>query len=119
MLLWDLDPQGAATFLLGVKPKLKGGAEALVRGKRIVVGVRKAPPVLGFLSMVDRRKTVHRDAVANLPERADVLDVVVPYVAAVERMCAERAPLATFAPRVGAAGAYTQLWTEVAQRLSS
>ena len=33
VLLWDLDPQGAATFLLGVKPKLKGGVDALVSGK--------------------------------------------------------------------------------------
>jgi cellulose biosynthesis protein BcsQ len=33
VLLWDLDPQGAATFLLRVKPKIKGGGSKLVRGK--------------------------------------------------------------------------------------
>lgn len=33
VLLWDLDPQGAATFLLRVKPKIKGGGRKLVRGK--------------------------------------------------------------------------------------
>ncbi len=33
VLLWDLDPQGAATYLLEVKPKLKGGVDSLVRGK--------------------------------------------------------------------------------------
>lgn len=32
VLLWDLDPQGATTYLLSVRPKLKGGAEALVHG---------------------------------------------------------------------------------------
>jgi cellulose biosynthesis protein BcsQ len=32
-LLWDLDPQGAATFLLRVKPKVRGGAGKLVRGR--------------------------------------------------------------------------------------
>jgi cellulose biosynthesis protein BcsQ len=32
-LLWDLDPQGASTFLLRVKPKVKGGGRKLVRGK--------------------------------------------------------------------------------------
>lgn len=32
-LLWDMDPQGAATYLLRVKPKVKGGARKLVRGK--------------------------------------------------------------------------------------
>jgi cellulose biosynthesis protein BcsQ len=30
-LLWDLDPQGASTYLFRVRPKLKGGAENLVR----------------------------------------------------------------------------------------
>lgn len=33
-LLWDLDPQGAASFYLRIKPKVKGGAEKLLRGKR-------------------------------------------------------------------------------------
>ncbi len=32
-LLWDLDPQGGSTFLLRVKPKVKGGGEKLVRGR--------------------------------------------------------------------------------------
>ena len=32
-LLWDLDPQGGSTYLLRVKPKVKGGARKLVRGK--------------------------------------------------------------------------------------
>ena len=30
VLLWDLDPQGAATFFVRVKPRFKGGAERLV-----------------------------------------------------------------------------------------
>ena len=34
VLLWDLDPQAAATWLLQVKPHLRGGAEALVRGRK-------------------------------------------------------------------------------------
>jgi chromosome partitioning protein len=33
VLLWDLDPQGASTFLFRVKPKVKGGGRKLVRGK--------------------------------------------------------------------------------------
>jgi cellulose biosynthesis protein BcsQ len=32
-LLWDLDPQGASTYLFRVKPKVEGGARKLVRGK--------------------------------------------------------------------------------------
>jgi chromosome partitioning protein len=33
VLLWDLDPQGAATFLLEVKARVKGGVDSLVSGK--------------------------------------------------------------------------------------
>jgi chromosome partitioning protein len=33
-LLWDLDPQAAATYTLRVRPRVKGGGKALVRGKR-------------------------------------------------------------------------------------
>ena len=32
-LVWDLDPQGAATYLFRVKPRVKGGGNALVRGR--------------------------------------------------------------------------------------
>jgi cellulose biosynthesis protein BcsQ len=32
-LLWDLDPQGASTYLFRVKPKVRGGARGLVRLK--------------------------------------------------------------------------------------
>lgn len=213
VLLWDLDPQGAATYLLGVKPKLKGGAGALVRGKRsvaddvrpsavegldvlpadfsyrdleldldaakksrrrldkalgavagryryalldcppgaslvaenilvaadvvvvplvpgalalrslaqveaMVAGVKRPPRVFGFLSMVDRHKSAHRRAAAELPARhADVLDVVVPYNAAVEAMGARRAPLATYAKSSEPARAYARLWRQVAAAL--
>ena len=31
-VLWDLDPQGAASFMFRVKPKVKGGGRALISG---------------------------------------------------------------------------------------
>jgi chromosome partitioning protein len=40
-LLWDLDPQGAASYLLRVRPHVKGGGKALVRGKRSLDQARK------------------------------------------------------------------------------
>ena len=40
-LIWDLDPQGAATFYLRVKPKIRGGGKKLVRGKLDVEGLIK------------------------------------------------------------------------------
>ena len=33
-LLWDLDPQGAATFCFRIRPRVKGGAQALVGRER-------------------------------------------------------------------------------------
>jgi cellulose biosynthesis protein BcsQ len=32
-LIWDLDPQGAATYCFRIKPKVKGGGKRLLRGK--------------------------------------------------------------------------------------
>ena len=41
-LLWDLDPQGAATYLFRVRPKVKGGGRALVEGTRSLDDAIKA-----------------------------------------------------------------------------
>jgi chromosome partitioning protein len=40
-VLWDLDPQGAASFMFRVKPRVRGGGKALVRGKRSLDGAIK------------------------------------------------------------------------------
>jgi cellulose biosynthesis protein BcsQ len=40
-LLWDLDPQGASTYLFRIKPKLRGGAGKLVRLKSDVEALIK------------------------------------------------------------------------------
>ena len=41
-LLWDLDPQAAATFLFRVRPRVKGGGHGLVSRKRPVEDALKA-----------------------------------------------------------------------------
>jgi chromosome partitioning protein len=41
-LLWDLDPQGAASFLFRIRPRVKGGGKALIRGTRPVDDAIKA-----------------------------------------------------------------------------
>jgi cellulose biosynthesis protein BcsQ len=33
-LVWDLDPQGAASYYFRIKPRIKGGGKKLVQGKR-------------------------------------------------------------------------------------
>ena len=42
VLLWDLDPQGAATYMFRVKPRVKGGGRGLVSGKHPVDDAVKA-----------------------------------------------------------------------------
>ena len=48
----------------------------------------------------------------------DLLETVIPASADVERMGAQRAALADFAPRCRAARAYADLWEEIRARLS-
>ena len=47
-LLWDLDPQGASTYLFRVKPKIKGGGSKLVRGKTEADGQIKGTDTEGL-----------------------------------------------------------------------
>jgi chromosome partitioning protein len=209
-LVWDLDPQGASTYLFRIKPRVKGGGRKLVRGKSDVDALIKGtdherldllpadfsyrhmdlaldatkhptqrlaavlaplageydyvfldcppsislvsesvfeaadallvpiipatlssrtleqlhsvlsdggPSVLGFFSMADRRKRLHRDLMAELSNDHDVLETVIPSSADVERMGARRCALVDFAPRSAAARAYADLWREVRARL--
>ena len=82
--------------------------------KEVVAESSHPAPVLAFLSMVDRRKAVHRAAVESLPrERKEVIGVVVPSTVVIERMGSERAPVATFARMSEAAAAYASLWSAV------
>ncbi|WOF24498.1 ParA family protein [Microbacterium betulae] len=210
VLLWDLDPQAAATWLLSVRQKLRGGASAVLSGDRsIAKAVRESsidgvdvvpadatyrgldivldgakrsstrlaralkplrgdydvivldcPPgaslvaenaidaadvvvaplspslislrsfdqvraliadqgggasLVAFLTMVDRRKKSHREAVAELPSRVpEITDIVVPFSVLAERMGERHAAIGAFAPRSGAARAYAALWHRVA-----
>ncbi|MDA0167016.1 ParA family protein [Solirubrobacter ginsenosidimutans] len=211
-LLWDLDPQGASTYLFRVRPKVKGGGTKLVAGKSDVDALLKGtdqegldllpadfsyrhmdlalgdakrperrlarvleplkddyeytfldcppsislvsesvfeaadallvpiipatlssrtleqlhsvlaqdkngPKVLGFFSMADRRKKLHRELMDSLSREYDILDTVIPNSAEVERMGAKRAALVDFAPNSRAARAYADLWEEVRARV--
>jgi chromosome partitioning protein len=200
-LLWDLDPQGASTYLFRVRAKVKGGGTKLVRGKSAVDGLlkgtdfsyrhmdlalgdakrperrlarvleplqadydytfldcppsislvsesvfdaadvllvpiipatlssrtleqlysvldRRGPQVLGFFSMADRRKRLHREVMESISTDFPVLETVIPNSADIERMGERRAALVDFAPNSRAARAYADLWEEVRARLS-
>lgn len=211
-LLWDLDPQGAASYCLQVDPKVKGGRKGLLRGKSPVAGLIKptayanlellpadfsyrhmdlelsekkrpekqlrkllepleadydtvfldCPPgltltsesmfgavdallvpvipaalslrtlelidaflaregmtrlrTIAFYSMVDRRKTLHRQLVDSRHD-GRFLFATIPYASDIERMAERRAPVAEYAPKSVAAAAYEALWHELGAAL--
>ena len=47
-LLWDLDPQGAASFYLRIRPKLAGGPGRLLKRKNRLVDAAKASDFAGL-----------------------------------------------------------------------
>jgi cellulose biosynthesis protein BcsQ len=76
------------------------------------------PIVLPMLSMVDRRKRLHRELVESLAaEWPNILPTAVPSASVIERMAVERAPVAVVSPSTGAALAFRQVWSEIASRL--
>jgi len=68
----------------------------------------KAPAVLPVLSMVDRRKALHREMADAQPEWP-----AIPHASAVEQMGIKQAPLAEYAPRSVAAKALGQVLLRV------
>lgn len=213
-LVWDLDPQGAATYYFRVKPKVKGGGKGLLQGKHdlenlikgtdfenldllpadfsyrhldLLLDDRKHPTrrlrkllkplgvdygciildcppsislvseavfqaadallvpvipttlslrtlqqlvdfraeqhldrlhILPFFSMVDRRRKLHQEIVAELPRQyPNMLLSEIPYASEVERMGIHRAPLGSYAGRSHPALAYAALWQEVRARI--
>ncbi len=77
-------------------------------------GPQPSPPVLTFFSMVDRRKTLHRELMSSLPDvLPGVSDVVIPMATAVELMGVTRAPVVATAPSSPGAKGYAALWERV------
>ncbi|GGF16245.1 ParA family protein [Subtercola lobariae] len=83
--------------------------------RMIVAEADRPAPVLAFLSMVDRRKSVHRDAVRDLHrQHAEVSNIVVPNSVVIERMGTERAAVSAYAPNTEAARSFSELWVRAA-----
>ena len=75
--------------------------------------------VCAFFSMVDGRKKMHRDLIAQArEEHAHILDSAIPYLAPVEQMGVYRAPVGVFAATSPAAAAYAQLWQELSTAIA-
>lgn len=73
----------------------------------------KHAPMLPVFSMVDRRRNLHKQALARHPQWP-----VVPMSSAVERMTEVRLPLGEFDPDCPASLAYGRLWTGIERKLA-
>lgn len=72
------------------------------------------PPILPVLSMLDMRRTLHKEARAANPAWP-----VVPLASAIEQCAVERQPVGAFAPRSPGARAFAQMWTAIERKLAS
>jgi len=86
---------------------------------RLVEHVGHRVKVAAFLSMVDRRKALHRDISKWAMQYPELfLSAQVPYASVVEQMCVRRMPLALAAPQDAATTAFDTLWSDLGARLA-
>jgi cellulose biosynthesis protein BcsQ len=75
--------------------------------------------LMPFFSMVDRRKSLHHEVIADtrgqIPE---LLLTEVPYSSEIERMSLRRAPIPSYSPRGAAGQVYSALWAEIEARMN-
>ena len=71
------------------------------------------PPILPVFSMVDRRRRLHREALAEMPDWP-----VIPMASRIEQMAERRAPVGAFAPNDAPARAIASLWAAVERKLA-
>jgi len=65
-------------------------------------------------SMVDRRRTLHGEALARHPDWP-----IIPMASAIETMTARRAPIGAYAPRAAATTSFAELWRRIEARLAA
>jgi hypothetical protein len=69
--------------------------------------------VIGFFSMVDRRKRLHRDIVDTDPDtRTGLAATSIPALSVIEQMATRREPVTYFQPTGAIAHRYRNLWDE-------
>ncbi|BCA57284.1 ParA family protein [Sphingomonas sp. HMP6] len=69
--------------------------------------------VMPVHSMVDRRRTLHADALARHPDWP-----VIPMASLIEQVTARRAPVGTFAAKSAGAKAFAHLWQAIERRIA-
>jgi cellulose biosynthesis protein BcsQ len=133
--LLDAAGNGFDRVILDCPPGLTETSEQVLRAADVILvpvipsplSRRALDEVLGFLdrgglkrgavlpvyNMVDRRRTMHRQALAAEPAWP-----AIPMASAVEDMAGRRVPLGAFAPRSPAALALADIWTAIDRRLA-
>ncbi len=66
-----------------------------------------------FFSMVDIRKNMHKDVMAQLHKDKRFFEYYIPYLSDIEKMGVREAPVEAFAPSSYAATCYRALWNEI------
>jgi chromosome partitioning protein len=107
---------GAADALLVPTIPTPLAARTLVQLSEFLDGRNGAPAVLPFLSMVDRRKRIHRATEAELRAAFPaILAAAIPNSIVVEQMADRRAPVAAYAAHSAAALAIRALWAQISE----
>jgi chromosome partitioning protein len=75
--------------------------------------------IRAFFTMVEKRKKMHHDIIAEFHNSPDFLSRTIPYSSEVEKMGLYRAPLNAVQPNSQAAKAYSHLWDELCTGMSN
>jgi len=81
--------------------------------REISDNTKRHPPILPVLSMLDMRRSLHRDA-----REANPGWPAIPYASAVEQCAVQRQPVGAMAPRSPAAQAFAGLWNAIERKLA-
>jgi chromosome partitioning protein len=81
--------------------------------REIEAHAKGSPPILPVLSMIDRRRTLHREARDENPGWP-----AIPLASAVEQCAVRRQPVGMFAPTSPAAKGFRQLWIAIERELT-
>jgi chromosome partitioning protein len=80
---------------------------------------RRPPRVIGFFSMVDGRKALHREVIESVAAtHPEIVGPAIPSAIDVERMGVHRAPVTATAPKSRATKAYRELWSAISERIA-
>ena len=104
----------AATLVIVPLPPSPLSARALeFVAEEIRRHTKRPPPILPVYSMIDRRRTLHLEALAAQPTWP-----VIPMVSSIEKCATQRRPVGTFASHAPAAIAFSRLWAGIERKLA-